>query len=49
MAGMRDKIIHEYFGVDLDIVWKTIQGLAQLEILLKKIYYIKSKKVDAEK
>lgn len=24
MAGMRDKVIHEYFGVDFDIVWKTI-------------------------
>lgn len=23
MAGMRDKIIHEYFGVDYQIVWKT--------------------------
>jgi uncharacterized protein with HEPN domain len=20
---MRDKLIHEYFGVDLDIVWET--------------------------
>ena len=23
MAGMRDKMIHEYFGVDLEILWKT--------------------------
>lgn len=22
---MRDKLIHEYFGVDLEIVWATIQ------------------------
>jgi len=24
MAGMRDKLIHHYMGVDLDIVWTTI-------------------------
>ncbi len=23
MAGMRDKLIHEYSGVDLETVWKT--------------------------
>jgi len=23
MAGMRDKLIHGYFGVDLDAVWDT--------------------------
>lgn len=23
MAGMRDKLIHQYFGVDLDQVWLT--------------------------
>ncbi|MGA1795753.1 MAG: DUF86 domain-containing protein [bacterium] len=25
LAGMRDKIIHYYFGVNWDIVWATIQ------------------------
>ncbi|MBL8092087.1 MAG: DUF86 domain-containing protein [Anaerolineales bacterium] len=24
MAGMRDKLIHFYFGVDYDLVWKAI-------------------------
>jgi uncharacterized protein with HEPN domain len=25
MADMRDKLIHGYFGVNLDVVWKTIK------------------------
>lgn len=25
MAGMRDKLIHDYFQVDFEIVWNTIQ------------------------
>ena len=24
MAGMRDRVAHVYFGVDYDILWKTI-------------------------
>ncbi len=25
MAGMRDKLVHGYFGVQFDIVWKTVK------------------------
>lgn len=25
MARMRDKLIHDYFGVNLRVVWKTVQ------------------------
>jgi len=38
MSGMRDKLIHDYMGVDLDVVWKTIKtDIPQLSNLLKKI------------
>lgn len=26
MAAMRDKLTHDYFGVNLGVVWKTIQS-----------------------
>lgn len=25
MKGMRNKVVHEYFGIDEEILWKTIQ------------------------
>jgi len=26
MAGMRDRLIHGYFGVDLELVWDVVTG-----------------------
>lgn len=38
MAGMRDKLIHEYFGVDVKILWKTIKkDIPPLKPLIEKI------------
>ena len=35
ICGMRDKLIHDYFVVDLDDVWKTaVDDLAELKIEL---------------
>ncbi len=32
MAGMRDKLTHDYFGVNLAVVWKTVtEDLPSLE------------------
>lgn len=38
IIGMRNRLIHEYFGVDLDIVWQTIEeDLDSLETAVKKM------------
>lgn len=35
---MRNKLIHEYFGADVDIVWNTVQeDLNQLKNVIQKI------------
>ena len=25
VVGMRNKLVHEYFGVDLEVLWRTVQ------------------------
>ena len=38
IASMRDKLIHEYFGVNLELVWVTIKNkLPELKNQIFKI------------
>jgi uncharacterized protein with HEPN domain len=42
MAGMRDKVIHEYSGVDIKRVWQTIvSDVPELKPLFEKIFAAK--------
>ena len=38
VAGMRDVIVHQYFGTDVDLVWNTIQK--DIPVLKKQIIEI---------
>lgn len=38
MAGMRDKLIHEYFGINKEILWKTAKD--ELPLLKSLIQYM---------
>ena len=38
MAGMRDRLIHAYFGVDYELVWRTIRKrLPEVKAGLEKL------------
>lgn len=45
MAGMRDKLIHEYFGVNYQVLWKTAQeDIPPVHLLIGKVLEEESKK-----
>jgi uncharacterized protein with HEPN domain len=38
MAGVRDKLIHHYFGVNLEVVWQIIEeDLPKVKIQIEEI------------
>lgn len=40
MAGIRDRLIHDYFGVNLDIVWQVgAEELPGVSESIEKILY----------
>ncbi len=38
MAGLRDRLIHNYFGVDVEIVWKI--AVDEVPVLLERLHKI---------
>ncbi len=47
MAGMRDKLIHSYFGIDYKLVWSTIKNsIPKVKTVLKKI--LEERKIETE-
>jgi uncharacterized protein with HEPN domain len=38
IVGMRNKVIHDYFGVDIEVIWKTLhEDLPPLQATVTKI------------
>jgi uncharacterized protein with HEPN domain len=46
MTGMRDKVIHDYFGVDAAVVWRTVKE--DLPFLCQSIRAILAKEEENE-
>ena len=47
ISGMRNKLIHEYFGVDLDLVWQVVKK--DITILEKEVTNILRQETQVEK
>ena len=43
VVGSRDKMIHEYFGIDLEVIWQTIND--DLPVLKQEVKAIISKQL----
>ncbi len=38
MTGMRNKLAHDYFGVDLEVIWRTVQeDLPALQVAIARM------------
>lgn len=38
IAGMRDILVHEYWGIDVNVIWATVQeGLPPLKVVIIEI------------
>ena len=38
IAGMRDKLIHDYFNTDVEIIWKAVQeDIPQLKMMISSV------------
>jgi len=49
VVGIRNKLIHEYFGVDYKVVWDTVKiDIPQLKDVMDKIYKIYKKEIENE-
>lgn len=38
IAGTRDKLVHHYFGIDLDMIWEVVKK--EIPVLRKQMKYI---------
>ena len=49
MAGMRDKLIHEYFGVKFEVVWETIKKrLPKVKSMLEEVLEMMNEESSSE-